>query len=240
MINIKLKYKIKYDDILIFVINGDSALLQEEDAIIFSSLFRYRIFLDQKSNHMISFPYVRISSKELTDFLIKINKLEINFLVIENDKPVSGRKFADNKYRNYLDLNKYSKYMNEISMLNNRIRLDVLKLAQNHKADEVDRTQKKRENKYWRHDLEFEKIDTEFRERVAEAYNSSRNEISEQKVIDSSLVAKKKSIVQSREIVEFSRRLFAFNLCITCSKMYFEICDGTKESECIGYSRTII
>ena len=99
MLEMYYKYRIKYNDCIIFIKVGNFYEVFDRDGLILNKMFGYKIKAI-KNTIKVGFPLVK-----LNDILNSLS--DIKYIVLENDNIVLKNDCNDNKYNNYdFDINK--------------------------------------------------------------------------------------------------------------------------------------
>lgn len=121
------KYKVKYNEYLLFIKSGNFYEIIDYDSLILNELFDLK--LSKLSNTFkCGIPHNSIS--KYLDKLDKLDKLSINYLIIDNDEISSCKKYDNNNYKSYkydLNLYKYNllRVNNIYNYLTNNIHKDI-------------------------------------------------------------------------------------------------------------------
>lgn len=93
------KYKVQYNDYIIFLKFGNFYEVFDNDGLILNKLFNYKI-KRMKNNIKVGFPI-----NKLDDILRLLD--DVNYVIIEKDKIVEVKEYENNKYNEYhFDINK--------------------------------------------------------------------------------------------------------------------------------------
>lgn len=95
------KLKEQYNKYIILIKNGNFYLSFNNDAIIINKILKYKI-KETKKGIKTGFPIL-----SLNKVLEQLNKLKINYLLLENNEIVLKKKYANNNYDKYIN-NKYN------------------------------------------------------------------------------------------------------------------------------------
>lgn len=92
MLEMYYKYRLKYEDYLIFIKIGSFYEVFDKDSLILNKLFGYKI-KRMKDSLKVGFPTNRL------DYVLKLIG-NINYVVIDNTE-IKKQKFKNNKYKDY-------------------------------------------------------------------------------------------------------------------------------------------
>lgn len=93
------KYKVQYNDYIIFLKFGNFYEVFDNDCLILNKKFNYKI-KRMKNNIKVGFPI-----NKLDDILRLLD--DVNYVIIEKDKIVDIKEYENNKYNEYdFDINK--------------------------------------------------------------------------------------------------------------------------------------
>ena len=93
------KYKVQYNDYIIFLKFGNFYEVFDNDGLILNKKFNYKI-KRMKNNIKVGFPI-----NKLDDILRLLD--DVNYVIIEKDKIVEVKEYENNKYNEYdFDINK--------------------------------------------------------------------------------------------------------------------------------------
>ena len=110
--------KLKYNDYLIIMKYGNFYELVGKDALIINKLFNYKL-VKLSNTFKVGFPV-----NKLEENILKINNLNINYIVFDKEKEIISKSFENNNYfkyklneevikRNNILINKITKYLND-------------------------------------------------------------------------------------------------------------------------------
>lgn len=93
------KYKVQYNDYIIFLKFGNFYEVFDNDGLILNKLFNYKI-KRMKNNIKVGFPINKL------EYILKLLD-SVNYVIIEKDKVVDIKRYENNKYNEYdFDINK--------------------------------------------------------------------------------------------------------------------------------------
>ena len=93
------KYKVQYNEYIIFLKFGNFYEVFDNDSLILNKLFNYKI-KRKKNNIKVGFPI-----NKLDDILRLLDS--VNYVIIEKDKIIDIKRYENNKYNEYdFDINK--------------------------------------------------------------------------------------------------------------------------------------
>lgn len=110
--------KLKYKDYLIIMKYGNFYELVGKDALIINKLFNYKL-VKLSNTFKVGFPV-----NKLEENILKIDNLNINYIVFDKEKEIISKSFENNNYfkyklneevikRNNILINKITKYFND-------------------------------------------------------------------------------------------------------------------------------
>ena len=110
--------KLKYNDYLIIMKYGNFYELVGKDALIINKLFNYKL-VKLSNTFKVGFPV-----NKLEENILKIDNLNINYIVFDKEKEIISKSFENNNYfkyklneevikRNNILINKITKYLND-------------------------------------------------------------------------------------------------------------------------------
>ena len=108
--------KLKYNDYLIIMKYGNFYELVGKDALIINKLFNYKL-VKLSNTFKVGFPV-----NKLEENILKIDNLNINYIVFDKEKEIISKSFENNNYfkyklneevikRNNILINKITKYL---------------------------------------------------------------------------------------------------------------------------------
>ena len=93
------KYKVQYNDYIIFLKFGNFYEVFDNDGLILNKLFNYKI-KRTKNNIKAGFPIYKL------DYILRLLD-RVNYIIIEKDKIIEVKEYDNNKYNEYdFDINK--------------------------------------------------------------------------------------------------------------------------------------
>lgn len=95
MIDLFRQLKLEYKDYVILFKSGNFYISFDEDAVILNNVFGFKLN-ELKNNIKVGFPLSSVDKYTST-----LNKLNINYLIIENKEIVIESKFESNKFNDY-------------------------------------------------------------------------------------------------------------------------------------------
>jgi DNA mismatch repair ATPase MutS len=93
------KYKDIYDKYLVIIKIGNFYICLNEDAIILSNIFRFKI-IESKNFVKYGFPLTSINK-----VINRLNNIQVNYLIIDNDI-IEKEKYTTNNYKLLYRINK--------------------------------------------------------------------------------------------------------------------------------------
>lgn len=109
MLDLFRQLKLEYKGYVLFIKSGNFYVSFDEDATVLNSIFNFKIN-ELKNNIKVGFPISSLNIK-----ILKLNELNVNYIVIENKEIV---KIFSSDHNNY---NKYCKSVFSIISINNKI-----------------------------------------------------------------------------------------------------------------------
>lgn len=110
MKDIYIKYKYDYSDYVLLIKSGNFYICLNNDAFVLSNLLNYKI-IESKNFVKCGFPLTTLDK-----VIKKLNLENVNYLVIEKEI-IEKKKFQNNRYKNYLNLNNYQININRINRI---------------------------------------------------------------------------------------------------------------------------
>lgn len=112
------KYKYDFNDYVLLIKNGNFYICLNKDALVLSNIFGYKI-IETKNFIKSGFP---IGSLE--KIINKLNKLNVNYLVIE-EEIIHKKRFENNEYNEYINNSEYVINLSRINKIYDILKANV-------------------------------------------------------------------------------------------------------------------
>lgn len=116
MKEIYLQLKQTYKNYIILIKQGNFYIVINKDANIIHNIFKYKI-VESKDFIKVGFPVQTIN--KIKD---KLNSLNINYIILENNEIVEKQKFKKNNINNYISNDNYELLFSRINNISDKLK----------------------------------------------------------------------------------------------------------------------
>lgn len=119
MKEIYLQLKQTYKNYIILIKQGNFYIVINKDANIIHNIFKYKIV---ESKDFIKFGFPVQTINKIKD---KLNSLNINYIILENNEIVEKQKFKKNNINNYISNDNYELLFSRINNISDKLKKNI-------------------------------------------------------------------------------------------------------------------